>query len=227
METPHPLSQVAIFSQLAPSELQTLTAKLTRRTFKKGEVIFHQNDPGDQVHFVVAGVVKISVSSPDGQVHDVAILTPGDCFGEMSVLDGGLRSATAAAMESTTTLTLAREDFLAFLYDHSQFVILIMAFLVRRLRATDDLIGDIVFLDLPTRVAKKMLEVAYAYRDRRIPSGQLTVPLTQGELSTLVGCSRETVGKIIRTWRKVGLLTTSRRRITIANPGELERMAGI
>ena len=227
METPNPLERVAIFSQLEPSELQTLTKMVRRQIFQKGEVVFHENDPGDRVHFVVEGMVRISVSSPDGIEHDIAILTPGDCFGEMSVLDGELRSATAVTMEPTATLTLARDDFLAYLHENTQFAIQIIAFLVGRLRATNGLVGDIVFLDLPSRVAKKMLEVAHKYDDRRTPSGHLTVPMGQEEISRLVGCSRETVAKVVQKWRKTGLLTTSRRRIEIANLEELERIAAI
>ena len=95
METGEILTRVAIFSHLTPKEIAPLVSKLRRRTFERGEVIFHQEDPGDRLHFVAEGMVKISIVSRDGRENDIALLSPGDCFGEMSVLDGGFRSATA------------------------------------------------------------------------------------------------------------------------------------
>ena len=225
METSNFLSSVAIFSRLEPADLEPLAVKLRRRSFQRGEVIFHQDDPGDRLHFLVGGLVKISIVSRDGRENDIALLTPGDCFGEMSVLDGGLRSATAVAVEPTETMTLSRDDFLDFLNEHGQLAIQIIALMVRRLRAIDETVGDMVFLDAPTRVAKKLLELANTYQEGRGPSGDVTVPLGQEELSRLVGSSRETVSRALTTYRKMGLLTTSHRRITITNLEGMERMA--
>ena len=92
-------------------------------------------------------MVKISIVSPDGWENDITLLTVGDCFGEMSVLDGGPRSATA---EATETMTLSREDFLGFVKEHSEVALQIIVLMVRRMRAMDELVGDMVFLDVPT-----------------------------------------------------------------------------
>lgn len=219
------LRSVAIFSQLAPSELEPLAEKLRRRTFQKGEVIFHEDDPGDRLYFLGEGMVKISLVSSDGRENDIVLLTPGDCFGEMSVLDGGTRSATAVAIEPTETVTLSREEFLGFLRDHSRVAIQIIHLLIRRLRAMDEMIGGMVFLDVPTRVAKKLLELSHTYGDDRTAEGNLTVPIAQEELSRLVGSSRETVSRALATYRRMGLLDTSHRRITITDPAGLERLA--
>ena len=227
MEASSFLRRLAFFGQLEPSVLDTLATKLRRRNFQRGEVIFHQDDPGDRLHFVADGMVRICIVSQDGRENDIALLPAGDCFGEMSILDGGLRSATAIAVEPTETMTLAREDFLDFLRVHSEVAIQIIALLVRRLRAMDEMIGDMVFLDVPTRVAKKLLELADSYPDRCDASGHPTVPVGHEELSGLVGSSRETVSRALTTYRKMGLLTTSHRRITITDPEGLERMATI
>ena len=209
MEQANFLSNVAVFSHLDVSDLGFLGSKLRRRTFQKGEVLFHQDDPGDRLHFVADGLVKISIVSPDGRENYIALLMAGDCVGEMSVMDGGLRSATAVAMEPTETMTLSREDFLAFLNDHTQVAVQIITLLVRRLRAMDKLVGDMVFLDVPTRVAKKLLELMGTYGDIRDDAGNFAVPLGQEELSRLVGSSRETVSRALTTYRRMGLLTTS------------------
>ena len=154
---------MGIFSQIDPGELQPLADKLRRRNFQKGEVIFHQDDPGDRLHFLAEGLVKISIVSRDGRENDIALLTQGDCFGEMSVLDGGSRSATAVAVDPTETMTLSREDFLDFLNQHGDVALQIIVLMVRRLRNMDEMVGDMVFLDVPTRVAKKLIELVNTY----------------------------------------------------------------
>ena len=219
------LRSLTIFSQLAPSELEPVAEKLRHRTFQKGQVIFHQDDPGDTLHFLGEGMVKISLVRADGRENDIMLLTPGDCFGEMSVLDGGTRSAKAIAMEPTETMTLSREEFLEFLNAHSRVAIEIVRLLVRRLRITDETIGDLVFLDVPTRVAKKVLELSLAYGNSRNSSGNLTVPIGQEELSRLVGSSRETVSRALSAYRRMGLLSTSHRRIIITDLDGLQKMA--
>ena len=225
MESVSFLGRVSLFSQLQPSDLTLLAEKLKRRNFHKGEVIFHQDDPGDRLHLVANGLVKISIISQDGRENDLALLAPGDCFGEMSILDGGLRSASAVAADATETMTLSREDFLSFITQYPQVAIQIITMLVGRLRATDEMIGDMVFLDVPTRVAKKLVELSRMYQDSQNPSGDVTVPLGQEELSRLVGSSRETVSRALTAYRKNGLLTTSHRKITICDLPGLERMA--
>ena len=167
MEIAKFLQGVGIFCRLELSVLEPLAEKIRRRNFQKGEVIFHQDDVGDRLYFVTEGMVKISIVSEDGRERDIALLTAGDCFGEMSVLNGGIRSATAVAADATETMTLSREDFLNFLVEHTQVALEIIALLVRRLRGTDEMIGDMVFLDVPTRVAKKLLELAHTYEDSR------------------------------------------------------------
>ncbi len=224
MDTIDFLSNVGIFSHLNHSELEPLAAKMRRRNYQRDEVIFHQDDPGDRLHFVANGIVKISLVSPDGRENDIALLSPGDCFGEMSVLNGGIRSATAVAVEATETMTITREDFVSFINEHSRVALEIIALLVRRLRAMDETIGDMVFLDVPSRVAKKLLTLAETYRNSQDSNGDVAIPIGQEELSRLVGSSRETVSRALTSYRKMGLLTTSHRKITITNMKGLERM---
>ena len=206
-------------------DLEPLAAGLRRRTYQRGEVIFHQDDPGDRLHFVAEGMVKISIVSSDGRENDIALLSSGDCFGEMSVLNGGRRSATAVAVEATQTMTSTREDFITFLNEHVQVAIQIIALMARRLRNMDEMIGDMVFLDVPTRVAKKLLELANTYGESRDDQDLVTIPLGQEEVSRLVGSSREAVSRALATYRRMGLLTTSHRRITINDMEGLERMS--
>jgi CRP-like cAMP-binding protein len=219
------LHKVPIFATLKREQLQPLTDKLRRRHYQRGEVIFHQDDPGDRLHLIVAGLVKISITSEDGREQDIALLHPGECFGEMSLLDGSNRSATTTAVEATDTLVLLREDFLSFFREHPEVAMEITSLLARRLRNMNQMLGDMVFLDVPTRVAKQLLELAGTYtRDSEV-GGPIVVPLGQDELARLVGASRETVSRALNSYRRQGILVTSHRRITITNLRALERMA--
>ena len=213
------------FSQVESSKLESLAAKLRRRNFRRGDVVFQQHDLGDRLYCVATGLVKISIVSHDGRESDIALVGPGDCFGEMSLLDGGLRSASAVAAEATETLTLSREDFLEFLRDHPPVAAQIIALLVRRLRATDEMVGDMTFLDVPTRVAKKLLELVQIHPESRNDAGLVSVPVGHEDLSWLVGSSRETVSRALTMYRRMGILTTSHRKITITDPSGLESVA--
>ena len=218
------IRRVDILSRLEPHEVEALRAKLRRRSFSRGEVVFQQGDPGDRLYFVADGLVKIAIISGEGRENDIALIAPGDCFGEMSMFDSGSRSATAIAMEATQVLTLSREDFLDFMHHHSQVAIRIIALLARRLRATDQMVGDMVFLDVPTRVGKKLLELARLYTEGATPSASVTVQLGQEELSGLVGCTREAVTRALGAYRRMGLVATAHRKITIRDPKSLERV---
>ena len=227
MEPNNNLANVAIFSQVDSSGLEFLTARFSRRSFRKNEVIFHQDDFGDRLYVVVSGSVKITIVSEDGRENDIALHSTGDCFGELSVLDGGRRSATATAVELTETIALSREDFLSFLDEHPEVAVHIITLLVHRLRATDEIVGDMIFLDVPSRVAKKLLELAQKNGEGHGNGDTTTILLTHEELSRMVGASREVVSRTLINYRKQGLVNTSHRRITITDVEGLERMAAL
>lgn len=221
------LRRVPIFTNLGPEQIQPLTDKLRWHHYQRGEVIFHQGDPGDRLHIIAAGTVKISITSEDGREKDIALLQPGECFGEMALLDGSNRSAAATAVESTDTLMLFREDFHSFFIEHCEVALDITTLLIRRLRNMNQMLGDMVFLDVPTRLAKQLLELAATYAKDSGDAGPIVVPLGQDELARLVGASRESISRALNSYRRDGILTTSHRRIIITNLKALERMASL
>ena len=218
------LATVPIFSSLRPEDLAPLAGKLRQRGYQKGEVIFHQEDPADRMHIIVEGRIRISITSDDGREKDLAVLQRGDCFGEMALLDGSNRSATATAVDPTQTLALYREDFMEFLKEHPEVVAQTTSLLTSRLRSVNQMLGDLAFLDVPTRMAKQLLELAQAYGDETGQDGPIEVPLGQDELARLVGASRETISRALNSYRRLGIVSTSRRRITITDREALERM---
>ena len=222
------LKSVPIFANLEPEELRSLPDKLRRRHYQRGEVIFHQDDPADRMHIIIEGRVKISITSEDGREKDIALFQPGDCFGEMALLDGSNRSATATAIEASDTMVLFRQDFLDFMSENPKVSSDVTNLLTRRLRNVNQMLGDVVFLDVPTRVAKQLLLLAENYVTKEDGEASvdsaIVVPIGQDELARLVGASRETVSRALKSYRRLGLVTTSHRRITITDLVGLERM---
>ena len=219
------LASVPIFANLNEEQLRSLPDKLRPRRYQRGEVIFHEDDPADRMHIIVEGRVKISIASEDGRERDIALFKPGDCFGEMALLDGSNRSATATAMEATETLVLFRQDFLDFLAENTELAADVNSLLVQRLRNVNQLLGDMVFLDVPTRVAKQLLSLAETYGGEAKTGDPIVVPMGQDELARLVGASRETVSRALNSYRRMGMLDTSHRRITITDLARLEKMS--
>ena len=219
------LTRVPIFANLNGEQLQSLPDKLQLRRYQRGEVIFHEDDPADRMHIIVDGRVKISIASEDGRERDIALFQSGDCFGEMALLDGSNRSATATAVDATETMVLFRQGFLDFLGENPELAADVNTMLVQRLRNVNQMLGDMVFLDVPTRVAKQLLALAETYAEDAKPGDQIVVPLGQDELARLVGDSRETVSRALNSYRRLGMLDTSHRRITITDLARLERMA--
>ncbi len=216
------LTSVPIFASLKEEQLQSLPGKLQPRSYQRGEVIFHEDDPADRMHIIVEGRVKISIASEDGRERDIALFQSGDCFGEMALLDGSNRSATATAVDATETMVLLRQDFLG---ENPELAADVNALLVQRLRNVNQLLGDMVFLDVPTRVAKQLLTLAETYAADAKPGDAIVVPMGQDELARLVGASRETVSRALNSYRRMGFVDTSHRRITITDLPGLERMA--
>lgn len=237
MTTPEFLAQVPIFENLTRDQLQPLGEKMRVRKYQRGEVVFHQDDAGDRIHIIVRGRVRISIDSEDGREKDVALLNPGDCFGEMALLDGSNRSANATAVDDIETLVLLRDDFIEFAGQYPQVAAQTTSLLTNRLRNANQMMGDLAFLDVPTRVAKQLLELAENQSSSGLlgaapagppagsTGGPIEIPIGQDELARLVGSTRETVSRALTSYRRMGLLTTSHRRITITDLDALRRMS--
>ena len=195
-----------------------------RRWFKRGEVIFHKGDPGETLFMIVQGQVKIVLPSEMGEEALLAVLDEGEFFGELSLIDEQPRSATIVASEPTETLVLHRDAFLKALTQAPELAIDMLRVLSRRLREADEFVEDAVFLDVPGRLAKKLLQLAEAYGH---PTGEggttIGLRLTQQELATMVGATRESVNKHLRAYRSRGIIELDHQRIIIRKPDDLAR----
>jgi len=215
--------QVSFFADLPEEEIKALSSATKRRTFRAGEVIFHRDDPGQVLYMMKEGKVKICIISPDGQEVSLAVLGKGEYFGEFALLDGLPRSTDAVALEKVECYTLQRSDFLNAILKNPKIAILVLEALSKRLRTTDQMVEDLIFLDVYGRVAKKLLELADAHGVKTGEGVLIDVRLTQQELASMVGASRESVNKVLGYFTDKNFISTDKHRITIHNTNDLKR----
>ena len=217
------LKQVPLFAGLADEDIGELMSVAKRRTFRSGEVIFHREDPGQVLHVIKEGKVKISLISPDGQEISLVVFGKGECFGEFALLDGLPRSADAVAMEKVECYTLQRSDFHKAIMKNPKIAIQVMEVLSKRLRSTDQMIEDLIFLDVYGRVAKKLLELADTHGTKVENGIRIDVRLTQQELASMVGSSRESVNKVMGYFTDKNFISTDKHKITLHRIADLKR----
>ncbi len=217
------LRQVSLFANLADEDLHELMTAAKRRAFRSGEVIFHRDDPGQVLYMIKEGKVKICIISPDGQEISLAVFGKGECFGEFALLDGLPRSADAVALEKVECYTLQRSDFQNAIMKNPKIAIQVLEALTKRLRNTDNMVEDLIFLDVYGRVAKKLLELADAHGVKTDDGVRIEVRLTQQELASMVGASRESVNKVMGYFTEKDFISTDKHRITLHRITDLKR----
>ncbi|HLX59262.1 MAG TPA: Crp/Fnr family transcriptional regulator [Ktedonobacteraceae bacterium] len=217
------LKKVSLFADLADEDIHELVSAAKRRAFRSGEVIFHRDDPGQVLYMIKEGKVKICIISPDGQEISLAVLGKGEHFGEFALLDGLPRSADAIALEKVECYTLQRSDFHNAIMRNPKIAIQVLEALTRRLRNTDQMVEDLIFLDVYGRVAKKLLELADAHGIKSEDGVRIDVRLTQQELASMVGASRESVNKVMGYFTEKDFISTDKHRITLHRIADLKR----
>ena len=217
------LKQVSLFANLADEDMHELMTAAKRRAFRSGEVIFHRDDPGQVLYMIKEGKVKICIISPDGQEISLAVFGKGECFGEFALLDGLPRSADAIALEKVECYTLQRSDFHNAIMKNPKIAISVLEALTKRLRNTDNMVEDLIFLDVYGRVAKKLLELADAHGVKTDDGVRIEVRLTQQELASMVGASRESVNKVMGYFSEKDFISTDKHRITLHRIADLKR----
>jgi CRP/FNR family cyclic AMP-dependent transcriptional regulator len=218
------LKQVPLFADLADEEIRELMTVARRRTFRAGELIFHREDPGQVLYLIKEGKVKICLISPDGQEMTLTVLGKGEYFGEFALLDGLPRSTDAIASERVECYTLQRTDFHNAIMKNPKIAIQAMEVLSKRLRNTNQMVEDLIFLDVYGRVAKKLVELADAHGAKAEDGGiRIEMRLTQQELASMVGASRESVNKVMGYFTDKNFISTDKHRITLHRIADLKR----
>lgn len=215
------LGKLAIFQALTPKMLERVASHATRRTVTRGTTLFHKGDPGNSLILVVSGQVKISVLSPDGREAVLNVIHPGEVLGEIALLDGRPRTADAVALTDCELMMVDRRDFTPFLRDNPDVALKLIEVLCGRLRHTSEQVEDVIFLDLPGRLAKTLLYLMA--RSGQKPPAPLSI--TQREIGQMIGMSRESANKQLRAWAERGWLRVERGRIVVLNGEALATIA--
>ena len=206
-----------IFLGLDTSAADALRASMSLVKLRKGQSLFKEGDDGDNLYVVSNGKVKLGTKSPDGRENLLMILGPGDMFGELSLFDSGPRTATATAVTDSKLLTLGQEKVIPWVKEYPEVSLQLLARLASRLRRTNEVVGDLVFSDVPGRVAKALIDLGDRFG--KVTDEGLFVhhDLTQEELAQLVGASRETVNKALADFAGRGWLRLDGRAVLITD----------
>jgi CRP-like cAMP-binding protein len=219
------LSQVSLFKGLDGSQLSELAGMARVRALKRKEELFHKGDDGSEIYCVVKGKLKALTTSLGGDDVVFSIQGPGDVFGEVAALGLMQRTATVTAVEACELLALPRREFLFFLERHPKVALELISIMARRLAYVSELVEDTQFLKLPARLAKKLLDLAGRYGEETPDGVRVDLKLSQEEWGDLVGTTRESINKQVRTWTKEGLVVVDGGFVVIRRPNELEKLA--
>lgn len=214
------LRETSLLRSVPAEDLRALAAASRLRNFRRGQVVFTRSDPGDTVIVVVSGRVKVTVRSADGGELTLAIIHPGGLLGELGVVDGGPRSADAETLDESQLLLIPRDairDICARVPSAAQALTNSIAATLRRLTETT---ADLVFLDLPRRVAKILLN------QPRGNDGMIRFTMSQEELARQAGSTRQSVNAALRGFERRGWIEMHDRAIAVKQPAALNRFAG-
>ncbi len=210
------LAQTEFFADASVEEVSTVLEKSTEQSLVRGDMLFREGDAPDSLYILLSGRVAVAIANPiDNRETMVGLMTPGDLFGEMGMLDGGARSANARALEPSVVLDIPYDGVLAMFNTNPMLLWGVTRLLASRLRETNEALADSVFLDVTGRTAKRLLELADG-RDAFL------LPVTQEELAGMVGASRERVNKAIASFIRLGWIDQHERRYTIKLRDRLE-----
>jgi CRP-like cAMP-binding protein len=219
------LRKAPLFSFLDDEAAIALSASMTVQRLRRGEILFREGDAGDKLYLVSEGKVKLGRTSSDGRENLLAVLGPGQMFGELTLFDPGPRSATVTAVTDCELLSLSHEDLQRWLEGRPGVARGLLVQLASRLRRANDVVADLVFSDVPGRVAKALIDLANRFGRTADDGIHVHHDLTQEELAQLVGASRETVNKALADFASRGWIRLEPRSVVIMDMDRLARRA--
>jgi len=215
------LRETPLFSSLDEEAAESLRASMTDTELERGEVLFNEGDSGDRLYVVLDGKIKLGRTSGDGRENLLAVLGPGQMFGELSLFDPGPRSATATAVTDSRLASLGHAELQPWLVNRPDVARGLLFQLAHRLRRTNEVVADLVFSDVPGRVAKALLDLSTRFGRQAEDGIHVHHDLTQEELAQLVGASRETVNKALADFANRGWLRLEPRSVVLVEPDRL------
>ncbi|MDD5711278.1 MAG: Crp/Fnr family transcriptional regulator [Smithellaceae bacterium] len=218
------LKNVPLFCDLSVTDIRRIAELVEPQFIRKGEVLFRRGEEGTAFYIIVTGKIKIVRQSSLGEEVVLAILKNGDFLGEMSLLDGLPRSADAVALEETNLYVLSRTEFFSFVINNESAIKSILSSLSVRLRKADDFLEDSSFLNLSSRLLKRIVDLAELYCQDEVKKGRVSFSMTQSEIASMIGATRESVNKEFRNLREKGLLSTAGKTITVHDIDKIKKL---
>ncbi|MDP3711709.1 MAG: Crp/Fnr family transcriptional regulator [Mycobacteriales bacterium] len=219
------LARAGLFQGIATEAAEAVAASLEYADYTRGDAVFEEGEQGDTLYIVLTGKVKIGRKAADGRENMLSVMGPSDMFGELSLFDPGPRTATATVVTDARLASLAHTSLRPWITDRPEIAEQLLRVLARRLRRTNDALADLIFTDVPGRVAKALLGLADRFGTEEDEGTRVHHDLTQEELAQLVGASRETVNKALADFASRGWLRVDSRAVTILDPERLARRA--
>ncbi len=219
------LAKHFLFGQLTATELDQILALGVERRYTNGQVIFQQCEDGGSMMMVLRGQIKISVFSEEGKELILDIVPTGGCIGEIALLDNKGRTADATSIDDCVLFIIHRRDFIPFLERHPQVAIRLLSILCERMRYADELVENIVFLNLPARLARLLLKLANTYGVDTGHGMRIDLKLSQQDMGNFIATSRESVNRQLRFWQEEGLISRENKHITLIKRDMLRTIA--
>jgi CRP-like cAMP-binding protein len=212
-----------LLTSLTEEEQRRVISETRRRRFRRGEVVFHEGDPGDTLHLIAKGHVAVRRSTPLGEIVTLVVLGPGDFFGELVLVspESG-RNGTVVALDATETLTLRLDQLQTLQRQYPTIDRFLLDAMAKEIRRLSSLLSDALYVPVDKRVLRRLLEVAHTYGDEGPAE---VIPLTQEDLAGLAGTTRPSANKALRALEEAGLITMSRGEIRLLDPDGLARRA--
>ena len=219
------LARAGLFQGVSPEAAQALAGLLVETDYGRGENVFVEGQEGDSLYIVLQGKVKIGRRAADGRENMLSVLGPSDMFGELSLFDPGPRTATATVVTDGRLASMPHAALRPWISGHPEIGEQLLRVLARRLRRTNDALADLIFTDVPGRVAKALLQLSERFGTKENAGIRVNHDLTQEELAQLVGASRETVNKALADFASRGWMRVDSRAVTILDAERLARRA--
>ena len=210
-----------LFTALDEASAVSLRASMDSVKISKGNILFAEGDEGDHLYVILEGKLKLGTSSGDGRENLLSILGPGEMFGELSLFDPGPRTATATAVTDSRLLSLSNDKVIGWVTQHPNVSLQLLGRLAQRLRRSNEVLADLVFSDVPGRVAKAIMDLGNRFGVQKDDGLHVNHDLTQEELAQLVGASRETVNKALADFASRGWVRLEPRAVVVL---DLERL---
>jgi CRP/FNR family transcriptional regulator, cyclic AMP receptor protein len=219
------LRRAPLFEALDDDGARALRSRMTEVALSRGERLFTEGDGGDSLYVVLEGKIKLTRAAPDGRENLLSVIGPGEMFGELSLFDPRPRTSSASAVTDARLAALAHDKLLIWLTGRPEVALHLLRALAQRLRRANDVMADLVFTDVPGRVAKQLLDLATRFGEQQADGLHVNHDLTQEELAQLVGASRETVNKALADFVARGWIQLSARSVVLLDQDRLRRRA--